>query len=259
MKRVTFLFVSLLFMLSGFCYEPPKLKSDPPTLYSGIKLQPTLFRCVCSWNPSTGRSNYNQTMFKENKYFTIKNNVAYFCDKDGKRVGSKYYYRKKVHDKYMFCSWSLTTWFEDNYILYDVQKKRIEQLFCDQFYSWTTKNIKRNQYSKSNNSNSGGRFRYIEKPKHNNSSSRGRFRYIENPNQNYSDRNYGGTVGSSTSPYTSVKSLCPRCHGSGTFEKLPAITGGIVAYHKCFNCGASYQIGSVHSCRCNLCGGTGYY
>lgn len=51
---------------------------------------------------------------------------------------------------------------------------------------------------------------------------------------------------------------CPRCHGTGTYTRMPRATGGVVAYNDCINCGATYQIGSLHSCECRKCGGTGY-
>ncbi len=51
---------------------------------------------------------------------------------------------------------------------------------------------------------------------------------------------------------------CLRCHGTGTYTRRPRATGGVVAYNDCMNCGGTYQIGTLHSCTCRKCGGTGY-
>lgn len=67
-----------------------------------------------------------------------------------------------------------------------------------------------------------------------------------------------GIVGVNMRKNHEGKHECPRCHGTGTYTRLPRSTGGVVAYNDCINCGEIYQIGNLHSCECRKCGGKGY-
>lgn len=55
-----------------------------------------------------------------------------------------------------------------------------------------------------------------------------------------------------------ANSVCPWCHGTGTYN-APAINyTSEGTYHKCALCEAVYSSRIGHSCRCRKCNGTGY-